>query len=79
MNSQVRVLSDQEIHAVNGGHGAGYAMLVLGIPHIVMGIIEFINYFGDRIYHGCDNIEDNDYVGHGMCNTYQYFKGFFTK
>ncbi len=80
MNSQVRMLNNEEIQSISGGHGgSGMIMLLLGIPHIIIGIIEFTNYFGERIAKGCDDIEGNDYFAKGMCNAYKSVTGLVSR
>lgn len=68
----MKVLNQAQIQQVSAGHGEEGLLLYLAIPHIIIGIIEFTNYFGNRIANGCDNIEEDDYFAKGMCAVYQF-------
>ncbi len=55
---------------IHGGHlvGTGISvLLLLELPHIVMGIREFTNYVGDRYYNGCQDVDPNDYFTLMLC------------
>ncbi len=77
MNSQLTVLSDEQVTQVSGGHGSLTWLIVMEIPHAIMGIIELINYIGERYTNGCDNIDEHDYVGKGMCAITKPVRGLF--
>lgn len=68
------VLNDEQIAQVNGGHPVaaglgilGTVILILEIPHMFMGIVEFTNYVGERWNNGCQNIDENDYFTKFFC------------
>lgn len=79
MHKEVRLLNEKEVQEISAGHGgSGTLLFVLGIPHMIIGIIEFTNYVGERIANGCENIEDNDYFAKGICKVYQSLTGVFS-
>lgn len=67
MNSKVRLLNEHEIQQISGGHPAaaigtlGLIMFALELPHIFMGMREFVNYVGERLEKGRENIDEDDY------------------
>lgn len=61
----MRILNNDEIQMTQGGH---IGFFLLELPHILMGLREFINYLADRSIHGCQNIEPSDYVTEFICN-----------
>ncbi len=75
MNSQLTVLSDEQVAQVSGGHAVpgmgvfGMILLILEIPHAIVGIIEFTNYVGERWENGCQNIEEGDHFTSFFCRA----------
>ncbi len=63
----MKELSNKEVQAVNGAHGTGLVMTILGIPHVIMGFIEFYNYTYDWVSTGCSTCEDDDHFKKTIC------------
>jgi len=61
-------LSFEQCEQVSAGHGDGIIMLILGLPHVLMGLYEFTNFIAGRAIHGCSNIDDGDYVTEWTCH-----------
>lgn len=71
MNTQLIEISGEDLTAVQGGHfnlkeGLGL-FVIINIPHVLMGGIEFYNYVADRVVNGCSNVEEKDYFTHSVC------------
>lgn len=60
MQSTLREIPEDQLHAVSGGH-LSTILLVLELPHLFVGIREFTNYVADRWVNGSQNIEEGDY------------------
>lgn len=60
----MQILNDHEISSVSGGN---WFFFVLELPHILMGLREFVNYAADRAIYGCTNIDEGDYITHFVC------------
>ena len=76
MNTQFSVLSNEQVQQVSGGHAAaaglgilGTVLLILEIPHAIVGIIELTNYIGGRWENGCQNIPEDDYFTRYICRA----------
>lgn len=65
MKTTLKVLNQAEIEQVQGGNLFFY---LLELPHIVMGLREFVNYAVGRVINGCENIDETDYITQGFCN-----------
>lgn len=84
MNS-VRTLNSDEIQQISGGHPSaaasmgmlGTVVLIMEIPHLIVGLREFVNYVGELWVEGCDHIEEDDYFSRGICAPYKAIKGLF--
>jgi bacteriocin-like protein len=64
MNTQMTVISQEELKQISGGHATELGiMFVLSIPHVIMGLIEFTNYVGDKYANGWLT-DENDYFAH---------------
>jgi hypothetical protein len=74
MQSTLREIPQDQLHAISGGHAAlgvfSTVMLVLEIPHMIVGIREFTNYVADRWVNGGQNIEDGDYFTQFFANLF---------
>ncbi len=81
MQKEVRLLNEFEVQQISGGHSAmgtfGMAILFLEIPHMIVGLREFVNYVGGLWANGCDNLEEDDYFTRGICAPIQGIKGLF--
>ncbi|MCS5708526.1 hypothetical protein CC99x_006345 [Candidatus Berkiella cookevillensis] len=65
MNTALKVLNQTEIEQVQGGNLFFY---LLELPHIIMGLREFVNYAIGRGINGCENIDESDYITQGFCS-----------
>ncbi|MGD9591692.1 MAG: hypothetical protein AB7V32_04135 [Candidatus Berkiella sp.] len=74
MKSTLRMLNDDEVLSVSGGHVAstGIVMTCFFLAHSIMGVIELTNWIGKRVANGCDNIDEDEYFDKGICAAYQY-------
>ncbi len=63
----MKELSNTQIQEVTGGHGTGLFMTVVGLPHVIMGLIEFYNYFYDWASTGCSTCDDRDHFKKTVC------------
>ncbi len=68
MSLSIPELTPEQCEQVSAGHGDGLVMLILGFPHVLMGLYEFINFVAGRSIHGCSNIDDGDYVTEWACS-----------
>ena len=69
MQSPPILLTQDEINQVSGGN---IFIHLLEIPHILMGLREFINFAIDRSIYGCGNIDGDDYLTQNMCSLFGY-------
>lgn len=57
----MQLLDSQQVAQVSGGHDSSSTiMFILGIPHIVMGLIEMYNYVREWGANGCEIDEHDD-------------------
>ncbi len=62
------VISQEELKQISGGHATELGiMFVLGVPHVIMGLIEMTNYLGEKYTNGW-LADENDYFAHGVYN-----------
>ncbi|MBN9286941.1 MAG: hypothetical protein BGO43_04695 [Gammaproteobacteria bacterium 39-13] len=61
MSSELTVIPEDQLSQISGGHSGIGLLLLLELPHIIMGLREFVNYVGERWHDGCQNIEEHDY------------------
>lgn len=66
MSAQLTILSDEQISQVSGGHVTELGvMFFLSIPHIIMGLVEFTNYVGEKCNEGW-LADPSDYFAQGV-------------
>lgn len=63
----MRTLLKNECSETQGAALEALIMLI-EIPHVLMGLREFINYSVDFYEYGCDNIDSRDHVGQALCS-----------
>ncbi len=86
MNIGLRLLNEAEINQVSGGHTPamtgitilGTIWLILEIPHLIMGIVEFTNWVTD-LHAGCESDSDGHGHGHSHDHVGDYIRGYFCK
>jgi len=72
MHSELKVISESQLKTISAGHGddlstLGLTILILELPHIFMGIREFVNYWSDIAQHGCKNVDEEDHFTNFFC------------
>jgi hypothetical protein len=69
MKTQMTVISAEQLKQISGGHSTELGvMFILGIPHIIMGLVELTNYVGDKYTNGW-LADENDYFAIGVYNV----------
>lgn len=64
----MKALTTSEVQAVSGAHSHSYYFLILELPHLFMGFVEFVNYFAELSKNGCQNVDEDDHFTQFFCN-----------
>lgn len=66
----MQILGSNQLKQVSAGHGSSSTiMFILGLPHVVMGLIEMYNYVREWSANGCDFDEnDTNYFKQDICS-----------
>jgi hypothetical protein len=66
MNSELQVLSENELHQVSAAHGTGFWGKIAAL-HVAVGVVEFYNIAARFAIKGCTDIEEGDYFSSHIC------------
>ena len=64
----MKALTSCEIQAVSGAHSTSTLFLILELPHLFMGFVEFVNYFAELGKNGCQTVDEDDHFTQFFCS-----------